>query len=89
MASGHSKSYLQKWLKRLRKQLSSSGKISEIAIVLAEGDIEEQEIWRSQLERILSYELEPDLDLVTKIDSFFASSSSIQRSDFKHPDLFD
>lgn len=88
MAGGRPKPYLESWLRRTRKQLSSSGRLSEIAFVLAEGDSKEQEAWRSRIQKILDGEIEPEMDLVMRIDSLLAKPSVSQNALEGHLDLF-
>lgn len=71
-ADGISKPYLDVWLRRTAKALAGSGKLSELALILA-GDGEMDAVaWRARMQRILDREEEPGFELLTKIDSVLA-----------------
>lgn len=68
-----SKPFLETWLRRTRKQLSSSGRISELAWILARDEPQlSQDQWRIKLQAIFQGDEEPDLELLTQIDSLLA-----------------
>jgi hypothetical protein len=71
-----SKPFLETWLRRTRKQLSGSGRISELALILAR-DLPHlsQDEWRVKLQAIYQGDEEPDLELLTQIDSLLAKPS--------------
>lgn len=75
-----SKPFLDAWLRRTRKQLSVSGRLSEMALILSR---EQQQFsepdWRATLNGIFQGEEEPSIELLTKIDSLLAQPSSKQR----------
>ena len=75
MAEKNAKPYLDAWLQRTRKQLSASGKLTETAYLLAEGKREELELWRTRIQKVMDGEMEPDIDLITRIDSLLARPS--------------
>ncbi len=75
-----SKPFLFAWLRRTRKQLSVSGRLSELALILSR---EQQQLsesdWRTKLNAIFQGDEEPSIELLTKIDSLLAQPSSKQR----------
>lgn len=82
-----SKPFLEAWLRRTRKQLSASGKISELAWILAKGESDHsQNDWRLKLQAIFQGDEEPTLEILTKIDSLLAKPSrkaiAIKSEDF-------
>lgn len=61
--------YFEAWRRRTGKRLAASGRISQLATVLAlqiGGSCQE---WHSQLRRIMQGDEIPSLDLLTRIDS--------------------
>jgi hypothetical protein len=70
------KPYFDAWLKRTRRQLSVSGRLSEIALILSHESGDLPEAWRSRLRSLLEGEELPSLDLLTKIDSLLAAKGS-------------
>ena len=77
------------WLGRTRKQLSGSGRLSELALILSRnGDWEESE-WREKLQAILDGKEEPDFDLLTRIDSVLARPVAGDEKLQAQQDLFD
>lgn len=77
-----SKPFLDTWLRRTRKQLSVSGRLSELALILSREQQQFSEMdWRAKLNGIFQGEEEPSIELLTKIDSLLAQPSSKQRSE--------
>jgi hypothetical protein len=71
-----SKPFLETWLRRTRKQLSGSGRISQLALILARDEPQfSQHEWRSKLQAIYQGDEEPSLELLTQIDSHLAKPS--------------
>jgi hypothetical protein len=64
--------YLETWLRRTRKQLSASGRLSEIALILSREDGNTPAHWSSYLREVLEEEVTPSLDLLTRIDALLA-----------------
>jgi hypothetical protein len=64
--------YLESWLRRTRKQLAASGRLSEIALILSRGDGQTPQQWSSYLREVLDEEATPSLDLLTRIDAILA-----------------
>lgn len=88
-AEGKRKPYLDAWLKRTGRELGSSGKLSELALVLAGRTGSGADEWREWLRRILAREEEPGLDLLTEIDSILARPAKGNPMATPEPDLFD
>ena len=70
------KPYFDAWLKRTRRQLSRSGRLSEIALILSMETGEQADEWRSRLRGLLEGEELPSLDLLMKIDTLLAGQKS-------------
>ncbi len=83
-----SKPYLETWLRRTRKQLAASGRLSELAMVLATEGSSTREEWRLRLQRMIAGDVEPDLELLTKIDSLLAKPAVDRPSGDFQADLF-
>lgn len=69
------KPYFEAWLKRTRRQLAPSGRLSEIALILSKEDGVAEEVWRLRLRNLLEGDELPSLDLVMRIDSLLAGSA--------------
>ncbi|WP_264490237.1 hypothetical protein [Luteolibacter arcticus] len=64
--------YFESWLRRTRKQLAGSGRLSEIALILSRDDGRTLQDWSTYLREVLEKEVTPSLDLLTKIDAILA-----------------
>ena len=64
--------YFASWLRRTRKQLAGSGRLSEVALLLARQEGGTPESWTSFLRRMLDETTTPSLDLLTRIDALLA-----------------
>lgn len=64
--------YLESWLRRTRKQLSGSGRLSELALILAAEEGNTARHWSSYLREVLEEQTTPSLDLLTRIDAILA-----------------
>lgn len=82
------KPYFEAWLKRTRKQLAPSGRLSEIAWILSREDGSGYEEWRSRLRGLLEGGELPSLELLTKIDSLLAGSKPSSDSGENQSALF-
>jgi len=67
-------SYLDTWLRRTRKQLSASGRLSQVAAVLARDDGTPVADWEKTLREILDGGISPGLDVLTRIDAILAGT---------------
>jgi hypothetical protein len=64
--------YLETWLRRTRKQLAASGRLSELALILSREEGHTPAYWSGFLREVLQEEVTPSLDLLTKIDGLLA-----------------
>lgn len=64
--------YFESWLKRTRKQLAASGRLSEIALILSWEEGRTPQYWSSYLREVMEEEATPSLDLLTRIDAILA-----------------
>jgi hypothetical protein len=64
--------YFESWLKRTRKQLAGSGRLSEIALILSREEGRTAQDWSSYLREVLEEEVTPSLDLLTRVDAILA-----------------
>ena len=71
--------YLTAWLRRTRKQLATSGRLSEIALILSQKEGRTPSDWSTDLRDILEGDTIPSLDLVTTIDSILAKPKALVR----------
>lgn len=79
--------YLESWLRRTRKQLAASGRLSEIALILSRDDGQNPQQWSTYLREVLEEEVTPSLDLLTRIDAILAKP--VRREDASEtPPLF-
>ena len=85
---GIPKPYLETWLRRTRKQLSVSGRLTELTLILAGEGEASQEVWRSRLQGILDGDEEPGLELLTKLDSLLAKPAKKSDGHNPHAELF-
>ena len=68
--------YVQTWLKRLDRQLSGSGRVSQIALALSQKRGGSSEDWGRQLRAILDGSLHPNAELIADIDQLLAKPIS-------------
>jgi hypothetical protein len=64
--------YLENWLRRTRKQLSASGRLTELSLILSKEEGNTAVHWSSYLREVLEEETTPSLDLLTRIDAILA-----------------
>ena len=64
--------YLGSWLRRTRKQLAASGRLSEVALILSKEEGNTAGHWSTYLREVLEEEATPSLDLLTRIDAILA-----------------
>lgn len=64
--------YLESWLRRTRKQLSASGRLTELSLILSKEEGHTASHWSSYLREVLEEETTPSLDLLTRIDAILA-----------------
>lgn len=66
--------YLDTWLRRTRKQLTTSGRLTQVASVLATQDGLPAVHWEERLRAILNGESSPGIDVLTRIDAILAGN---------------
>lgn len=64
--------FLANWLRRTRKQLAPSGRLSELSLLLAQREGNTPEYWSKWLRQVLENELIPTIDELTSIDAMLA-----------------
>ncbi|GAA5483051.1 hypothetical protein [Haloferula sargassicola] len=64
--------FLAAWLRRTRKQLAPSGRLSELALILSRKEGGTPGLWSDWLRRVLDEEISPTLDELTAIDLLLA-----------------
>ncbi|MCU0796540.1 MAG: hypothetical protein MUF31_11455 [Akkermansiaceae bacterium] len=64
--------FLDSWLRRTRKQLAPSGRLSELALILDRQEGGGVEHWSRWLRGVLDGEIVPTLDELTGIDLLLA-----------------
>ena len=79
--------YLENWLRRTRKLLSGSGRLSEVALILSKEDGDSPERWSQLIRDILEERTTPTLDFLTRIDAVLAKPVDRDSPD-QQPRLF-
>ncbi len=82
------KPYLEAWLRRTGRELSTSGRLSEVALILSRkkgGDTVE---WAERLRRILGREEDPGFELLTEIDAILTRPAKRNTTSMPIEDLF-
>ena len=79
--------YLVNWLRRTRKQLAGSGRLTELSLILSREHGDTPEAWNTLIRAILEEETRPSLDLLTQIDAVLAKPVKRGASD-EQDDLF-
>ena len=87
-ADGNRKPYLDTWLKRTGRELSVSGRLSELTMILSTKKGGSADQWRERLQRILSREEEPGFELLTEIDMLLARPGKGVVESHEDSDLF-
>lgn len=64
--------YLESWLRRTRRQLAGSGRLSEVALILSKEDGDTPDRWSHLIREILEERTTPSLDFLTRIDAILA-----------------
>lgn len=65
-----------RWLKRLRRELAGSGRVSQLARLLSLQDGSGTDLWSPRLHAILAGEETPDPDLILRLESLLARPRS-------------
>ena len=78
--------YFEAWLRRTRRQLAPSGRLTEAALVLAREEGGTEASWRQFLRQLLEGLESPTIEMLTRIDALLASakpgSNSLDTQDF-------
>ncbi len=88
-AEGMRKPYLDAWLKRTGRELSVSGRLSELVLILSRKKGRTPDEWREYLQRILRREEDPGFELLTEIDSILARPGKGSSPAAADPELSD
>jgi hypothetical protein len=80
--------YFETWLRRTRRQLSVSGRLSEIALLLSREEGGSADSWRNRLRDLLEGEEAPSVDLLIQIDQLLAGKSQETPSNLAQDSLF-
>lgn len=75
----HERPYLDVWLKRTRRQLAPSGRLTELALILSRRKGRDAAEWSATLRSLLDGETEPTLDLVTLVDAEISRPRRVSR----------
>lgn len=73
--------YFDAWLRRTGRQLAVSGRLTQIAMVLAAENGGTVETWRIHLRTVLEGDEIPSLDLLTRIDALLAGPTATRIND--------
>ncbi len=67
------KRYFEVWLRRTGKQLAVSGRMTQVAVVLASENGSSVDKWRARLRELLDGGEAPSLELLTRIDALLST----------------
>jgi len=68
--------YFESWLRRTRKHFAVSGRLTQIATLLAAEQGGTVDAWRGKLRNLLDGKETPSLELLTRIDALLAGPAS-------------
>ena len=80
--------YFESWLRRTGRQLAVSGRLTQVATVLAAEAGGTVDDWRNRLRVLLDGDEVPSLDLLTRIDALLAAPTSKRNDDSAQGSLF-
>jgi hypothetical protein len=80
--------YFDTWLRRTGRQLAVSGRLSQIAMVLASENGGSTDDWRARLRTVLEGNEIPSLDLLIQIDALLAGPSRTKADNSAQGSLF-
>ncbi|MFU8893945.1 MAG: hypothetical protein ACNA8L_09980 [Luteolibacter sp.] len=66
--------YFDTWLRRTRKHLTASGKLAQVATVLATQDGSAPAAWEEKLRAMLEGEFTPGLEILVRIDGILSGT---------------
>lgn len=64
--------FLANWLRRTRKQLAPSGRLSEVSLLLSQSEGYTPDHWAKWLRQVIENEIIPTIDELTSIDAILA-----------------
>lgn len=80
--------FFEAWLHRTRRQLAQSGRLSQIAHLLAQEDGNSEADWRFRLREMLEGGEPPNLDLLTRIEKNLSVVKEEPPTDTAQQELF-
>jgi len=80
--------YFDTWLRRTGRQLAVSGRLSQIAVVLASENGGSTDDWRARLRTVLEGNEVPSLDLLMQIDALLAGPTRAKVDNSSQGSLF-
>lgn len=86
--TNHDRPYFEAWLRRTGRQLAVSGRLSQIATVLAAENSGTVDEWRTRLRTVLEGDEVPSLELLTRIDALLSGPNRAQGDDQSQGSLF-
>jgi len=66
--------YFDTWLRRTRKQLTTSGRLAQVATVMAQQDGKKPADWQEEIRAILEGEITPGIEILVRIDGILAGT---------------
>jgi len=73
--------YFDTWLRRTRKQLTASGRLAQVATVLADQDGTTLAEWEEKLRAMLEGDTTPGLEILIRIDGILAGTPKLNSED--------
>jgi len=73
--------YFDTWLRRTRKQLTASGRLAQVATVLADQDGISPAEWEEKLRAMLEGDITPGLEILVRIDGILAGTPKLNSED--------
>lgn|GEM_PF-1001805 len=73
--------YFDAWLRRTGRQFAVSGRLTQVAIVLASENGETPDEWSARLRMLLEGKEVPSLDLLMRIDALLAGTKSARKKE--------
>ena len=73
--------YFDTWLRRTGRQFAVSGRLTQVAMVLASENGETLDAWSARLRMLLEGQEVPSLDLLMRIDALLAGAKSARKKE--------